>query len=508
MAQFFKIYLWQVISLVTGFATMFVVTPYLASNQNYFGIYTFVVSLNLFLAYADFGFLNAGAKFASEAFAKDDRRGEIKMLGFVFFILISVFLIFGLVSTFFYINPHFLLKGLNSDTDIRLAKDLFLVFIVSLPVLAAQRAIQMIFNIRLNDYIFQRVYSLLNLLKIVSVFLFFQNGEYHIVLYYAFTQLISLISVVIGCVLAKKQFNYDFLELVRALKFEKEIYHKTKGLAYNSLYVTVSWILYYELDSLLIGKFVGLKEVAVFNICISVMTLARSLYSILYNPFSAKFNHYIGRNQYQSLSDAFEKILIIGLPFSVIPTAILIFTMKNFILVWVGVDYSNAIPIIAVMFASYFFTFVSNPTSIAMVALQKIKKLYVISTIIPIIYWIGILLTFNNFGLLSFGIFKFVAFFISACFYIVFAKDMFDINWRLFLTKNVLPAFMVILVCYYINTILEVFLPVVKGKVEFLEYAVIIFSYFLFCMSLYYFLSQPFRCLSKELVREVFRKGK
>jgi len=175
MAQFFKIYLWQVISLVTGFATMFVVTPYLASNQNYFGIYTFVVSLNLFLAYADFGFLNAGAKFASEAFAKDDRRGEIKMLGFVFFILISVFLIFGLVSTFFYINPHFLLKGLNSDTDIRLAKDLFLVFIVSLPVLAAQRAIQMIFNIRLNDYIFQRVYSLLNLLKIVSVFLFFSK---------------------------------------------------------------------------------------------------------------------------------------------------------------------------------------------------------------------------------------------------------------------------------------------------------------------------------------------
>ena len=83
MKQFLKIYLWQVLSLITGFATMFVVTPFLALKQNYFGIYSFVISLNLFLSYADFGFLNAGVKFASEAFAKGDRKEETEILAFV-----------------------------------------------------------------------------------------------------------------------------------------------------------------------------------------------------------------------------------------------------------------------------------------------------------------------------------------------------------------------------------------------------------------------------------------
>jgi O-antigen/teichoic acid export membrane protein len=195
---------------------------------------------------------------------------------------------------------------------------------------------------------------------------------------------------------------------------------------------------------LIIGKFVGLKEVAIFNICMSVMTLSRSLYGILYNPFTAKFNHFIGKKEVDKLGLAYEKILVIGLPLSVIPTTILILTMKSFIFSWVGAEYSSAVPIIAIMFASYYYTFLSNPTGIAMVALENIRSLYVSSALMPIIYWLGIILTFRYFGLWSFGLFKFIAFSLSAILYFYYSTKMFSINWRLFFFRNILPAILTV----------------------------------------------------------------
>ena len=72
MKQIIKIYLWQFISLLFNFAAIFVVTPYLSSNHTLYGIYTLVVAANMFLSYADFGFLGAGMKFASECYAQKD----------------------------------------------------------------------------------------------------------------------------------------------------------------------------------------------------------------------------------------------------------------------------------------------------------------------------------------------------------------------------------------------------------------------------------------------------
>lgn len=483
---------------------MFMVTPYLASNQNYFGIYTFVISLNLFLSYADFGFLSAGVKFASESYARNDRNEEEKILGFVFFIMSIVFLLFGVLILFFSFYPQYILKGLVKTEDLQLAKDLFLVFVLSLPILVAQRALQLVFNIRLYDYLYQRVLSLLNLVKIFSVFYFFANGEYHIVDFYLFTQFITLLSIVIGCFIAKKKFNYNFLSLMKSVRFSKDIYKKTKDLAFNSLFVTISWILYYELDSLMIGKLVGLKEVAIFNICISVMTLSRSLYGILYNPFAAKFNHFIGRNENTRFTLAYEKVLIIGLPLSVIPTTVLILTMKQFIYSWVGPEYAMAVPISTIMFASYYYTFLSNPTGIAMVALQNIKSLYLSSALLPIVYWAGIILSYHYFGLWSFGLFKFVAFTIAAILYFYYCRKMFTIDWVGFFRKNIVPALFTIILLILISLLFNNFLPETKGKIELLKFVGITFGYGTVGIGFYYLLSKDFQKVTKEVFSGLF----
>ena len=77
MGNFIKIYFWQVISIGFNFAALFVVTPFLSSNQPIYGIYTIVISAYLFIAYADFGFLSSGMKYASESFALKNQKEEI-----------------------------------------------------------------------------------------------------------------------------------------------------------------------------------------------------------------------------------------------------------------------------------------------------------------------------------------------------------------------------------------------------------------------------------------------
>ena len=68
--NYIKIYFWRIFSVLTGFLSLLIVIPQLSFYKELYGIYSFCVSLNLYLAYADIGFLSAGQKYAAEEYAK------------------------------------------------------------------------------------------------------------------------------------------------------------------------------------------------------------------------------------------------------------------------------------------------------------------------------------------------------------------------------------------------------------------------------------------------------
>ena len=92
--NFLKIYFWQIVSIIFNFATVFVVTPFLSSNPAIFGIYSIVTAAYIFLSYADLGFLSAGMKYASECFARNERKEEIMIIGFAGFIFLIFVILF------------------------------------------------------------------------------------------------------------------------------------------------------------------------------------------------------------------------------------------------------------------------------------------------------------------------------------------------------------------------------------------------------------------------------
>ena len=148
---------------------MTIIIPLISEDKNIYGIYALCISIVSFLQYTDLGFLSAGQKYASEYFALNDMKNEIKMLSFVHFIMF-VFLIFcsSLILILSY-SPKYIIPDLNQNTKI-IASQLFFILALSSPLIILQRYAQSIFTIRIQDDIYQQIELGINLLKISYVF--------------------------------------------------------------------------------------------------------------------------------------------------------------------------------------------------------------------------------------------------------------------------------------------------------------------------------------------------
>ena len=264
--NYLNIYLFQTLSIVLGFVSLFVVIPYLSGNKEIYGIYSICISVTVFFSYADLGFLSAGTKYAAECYTRNEEQNELKYLGFSHFILFICMLLFSVLFILVGFNPEWLVKGLDSMEKYKTAQRLFFILAVFAPTTVLQRLPQMILSIRVKQHLYQQIQIVGNLIKIASVFYFFTGGRYNIVGYFFMLQLITLLCSLITCVKIKRVFHYDFKGFWTYFRFSKAVFQNTYVLALSSLVVTVCWVLYYELDSMAIGKILGAEEVAVYAI--------------------------------------------------------------------------------------------------------------------------------------------------------------------------------------------------------------------------------------------------
>ncbi len=54
--------------------------------------------------------------------------------------------------------------------------------------------------------------------------------------------------------------------LLKNIKLSKKYYFILKKLAFSSLFLTLGWVAYYELDLIIIGKWFGSEEAAIYAI--------------------------------------------------------------------------------------------------------------------------------------------------------------------------------------------------------------------------------------------------
>ncbi len=407
--SFFKIYFWRILSLLTGFFSLLIVVPQLSLNKELYGIYTFCLSFNLYLTYADIGFLSAGQKYAAEEYAKGNRDSEIRYLGFTGFVLLCMVVPFSIIMVYLSFRPEYIMSNLSEENS-RIVSKIFLIMgIISPFQIILQRLSQSILIIRLKDYVSLRIDIVFNLIKIFSVYFFFTETRYLVVEYFLFTNLITIVSSIIIIIHIRSIENYSFGRLLMAIRFDKESYVKIKKLAFVALLQTLGWILYYELDLLFIGKLLGPNEVAVYAISFTLLNFLRNLWSIIYSPFAQRFNHYVGLSFFSKLKNMTFKLMNYTFPICVLSVLILVVSARYLIISWVGLNYIDSILIFQILLMGTLFNFVIQPAGYYFISTTNYWFLNLNAIVLPIVFLLSIYFFVPIFGINGFAIAKVLA---------------------------------------------------------------------------------------------------
>ncbi len=488
--------------MVVNIGSMVIVTPMITASPGTYGIYSLCIAANIFLQYADIGFVGAAFKYASESYAKKDMPEEIRTIGFASFILL-VFVAFYSIALFACSrNPSLLIKNLHDPNEFRIASQLLLILAIFSPITVLQRFLQLVFGVRVEDYIFQRMSLVTSIAKILSVFYFFSPGKYDIVGYFLFSQLVSLALLVTSVVIARFRYAYDFPLFFRSIRFSKKMFSRMKALAFGSLYTTLVWVAFYELDLFAIGKMIGPKMAGIYAVGFTLLGFYRGIFGTIYSPFSARFNHFRGQEREGGLKEFFLRVIIITIPLVTFPLLGLAALLKPFILSWVGPEYTTSIPITLLLLLSFLYSFISYPAGILMTAQVRVKELNVIFTLVGLVTWTGIFLTYSHLHALAFALFKFVGFSIFGIFYARVTVHYLGLGWLGFAKKVLAPLLVPVLVEVALLHWIGGMLPTEKGKLHLLLTVSFGGIGSAIAVALYYLFSKPFQ----EYISMVFKK--
>jgi O-antigen/teichoic acid export membrane protein len=405
---------------------MIIVIPLISFNTDIYGIYVLCISISSFLQYADLGFLSAGQKYASEYFAINDIKNEIRMLGFIHFIMFVFLIICTCFILFFSLQPNIIIQKLDGNSK-ELASSLFFILGVTSPIILLQRYAQSVFTIRIRDDIYQKIDLIANLLKIICIFLFKEGNSVDLISYFIFIQILNLLTVLVSLGIIKYKYKYQLKLVVNSFKFDLNMYEKTKFLAFSSIISTVSWIIFFQFDSFIISKLFGISSVAIYAIPFFLLTFINNLYNTIYYPFLFRFNYFIVLKSYDKLYEFINKIFDLTFPIFIIPTTILILLMKSLIISWVGFDYIDSVLIGQILMTSLFFIFINMPYTYLLISLEKTRILNINSLILPSVFIIIIFVLKNSSSFFAVAIAKTTAFLISSLFlYLSFKVDKFS----------------------------------------------------------------------------------
>ncbi len=405
--NYIQTYIWKALSFVTGFLSLFVVVPFLSSNKELYGLYTFCASFQLYLSYADIGFLSAGQKYAAECFAKEDMEGETKIFGFVGFILLCLIIPFSILMCLAAYKPGMIITDLSSD-NASVARWLFLIIAIASPLqVMLQRVSYSILTIRVKEYVSSRIDIIGSVVKISSVVFFFTGGRYMICEYFIFINLVTITCCLITLGIIKKTENYCIWDIVKSVRWSKAVYNKIKLLAFSSLGATVAWLLYYELDLIYIGKLFSITDVAYYSICFTLLNFIRNISNILYGPYSQRFNHFIALNDETSLKRMLYSLVKNTYPLYVFGCCLLSSISFYFVMLWVGKVYMPSVQIMVVLAFFFVFNFITQPAGYLAMAKENYKVINIQSILSSVLFIVLVFVLWaTGMGVISFVIAK------------------------------------------------------------------------------------------------------
>ena len=331
-------------------------------GQSEYGVYSAVVSTAGLLSLLSMGFGIGYVKYFAKYKEKNDFESIYKLNG-LFFIIFSIIavisLICGLLMT---LNIEWIYSDGFTSSEYRIAKALMLLLTISTSCEFSFGIFRTIISAN-ERFVFIKSVDILKTLicPILNVIFLFQGYR---------SIMMALISLVVSLLIDGIYFAYLILKLKNKFIFHgfekgifKTLFAYTGLIALNLIVDQINW----NLDKVILGRFVGAAAVAVYAVGSSLHTYYIAFSSSISSVFTPKIHRIINETtddqekQRRSLTDLFIKVgriqfLILGL----LLTGVIFFGKPFIVKYWAGEEYEEAYMIAVVLMASGTISLIQN----------------------------------------------------------------------------------------------------------------------------------------------------
>lgn len=148
--------------------------------------------------------------------------------------------------------------------------------------------------------------------------------------------------------------------------------------------IAVADLLRLKIDSIVIGKMIGMAEVGIYGVAAFLIQYMLSIVASGMGVLAPRFASLDGSDNRGELKETFLLALSISSFISCGVALLLLLFGRAFILLWVGKDFTAAVPVLTILTVSYAFALSQNPAISLMYALNK-HRYYAVVTMIEAI---------------------------------------------------------------------------------------------------------------------------
>lgn len=340
-------------------------------GEVWYGLWIFAASIVGYYSFLDFGLSAAVQKFISRALGKEDYVEVNEIFNTLFFLFILVSLLVVLISAIVaFISPRFVEDPQNINTF------KLVIFIIGLDV--AFSFLARIFIGFLASNIRHDIIELIDILKLlvrtplIVIFLSKGNGIISLAVITITVDFVQYLTVVMFVFNRFKQ-----LELKISFIRKKWINELLDFSTFSFIIMLANRVRFYT-DSIVISGFMGLSFVTHYNIGARIAIYYERIVGTGKSLIFPVFSRLEGKRDLGSIRKKFILMLKLTTIFAVFSGGLLIIFGKAFITRWMGTNFVDAFPILAILIIAMLFNSIQGISSMVLFALSKHRQFSII----------------------------------------------------------------------------------------------------------------------------------
>ncbi|MHA1381622.1 MAG: lipopolysaccharide biosynthesis protein [Candidatus Helarchaeota archaeon] len=352
------------ISVIVGF----LLTPFIISHigKTGYGIWVLIGSIIGYYGILDLGVTSAITRYVARYFGQKNyvAISETINTALVIFFIIGIVIV---CASFIIAKPlsNFFDISINNSNEFRLA---LIILGISAAVGFPGNLFGAVLRAHENFVTFNVISGFIVLIRAGLIILFLSNGFG--LLGVAYSHLISsIINVSLNYLVCKLKFSYLKIKL-------NSVSWSVVGILFGfgaaTTVGTIADIMRFNLDSFVIGKWVNVPSVAIYGIAaLMVRYYLKFSYLGAQIIFIPRYSAIDGKGQRDYLRTLFLKSLSISSFLSFCVGTLIIIFGRQFILLWVGEEYLDAVPVLFILTGAYAIALAQTPGISLVYALKK-----------------------------------------------------------------------------------------------------------------------------------------